>query len=489
LREIPKRDLLILAGLTLLAAGLGAYCLGCKSLWWDEGYTIAALRADWTDLPRELTFYGPNPLYFVLIRLWGVLGHGESVIRSFSVLTAVATVPVVYLLGRELFDSSTGLWAAALTAVNSFVVEYAQEARGYSLLLFLVALSTLFLARAVKEPATRRWVFYGIAMGLAIATHIFAFEVLVAHIAAVALTRREVLRDRPARISFAALILLMPLFAAQTIWLILANSGVDWIPKRALISLAIVTFSLAGQTQAVPTLVSLSPLAAVLIAVDLVVIVPLIELARGFMRGMRSIVWPHTLLVLWFVVPVVGTFIVSFAFPMFLDRYLIVALPAIPLLTAVGLVKLPSHLFRIVAFGVLCTIAVIALNRVYEIPKENWRGIASYIQSRGNAGDALIFYRPGGSAAFRYYAERDRRPEPPFAYPYSGDYIDGSNPDRLFTALREDEIDEQRVWFIRRDSIGLPEHEELERLLYEDFEVVEERRFAGNIEVELLERT
>jgi hypothetical protein len=55
----------------------------------------------------------------------------------------VATVPVVYLIGLELRGRRAGLMAAALAAVNPMLLWYSQEARAYSLLALLCAVSLL----------------------------------------------------------------------------------------------------------------------------------------------------------------------------------------------------------------------------------------------------------------------------------------------------------------------------------------------------------
>ena len=64
--------------------------------------------------------------------------------RSLSAVFVAAAVYVVFLLGRRLAGSGTGLIAAFVLAVSPFAVKYGQEARGYALVMLLVATSLLF---------------------------------------------------------------------------------------------------------------------------------------------------------------------------------------------------------------------------------------------------------------------------------------------------------------------------------------------------------
>ena len=120
------------------------------------------------------------PLYYALAWVWTqVTGTGEFGLRSLSALAGVATIPVAYLIGIELRGRRAGLAAAALVAVNPMLLWYSQEARAYALLALLGAISLLYCARpcGAAPAVTRLW---GVASGLALATHYFAIFVVAA---------------------------------------------------------------------------------------------------------------------------------------------------------------------------------------------------------------------------------------------------------------------------------------------------------------------
>jgi hypothetical protein len=123
------------------------------------------------------------PLYFVLAWLWAkVFGSGEAGLRSLSALAGAITVPVAYLAARELVSRRAGLVTALLVAVNPLLVWYGQEARAYSLLALLSALSLLLLARSLHAPEDRlgrtvAW--WAVVSAATIATHHFALFLIL----------------------------------------------------------------------------------------------------------------------------------------------------------------------------------------------------------------------------------------------------------------------------------------------------------------------
>jgi len=118
----------------------------------------------------------PNPpLYFVLAWPWAQLfGTGELGLRSLSALLGTATVPLLYLAGRELVSRRAGLFGAIFAALNPFLIWYSQEAREYMLLTALSAASVLFFARAWRAPSGRNLAWWAVFSGLALLTQYFA---------------------------------------------------------------------------------------------------------------------------------------------------------------------------------------------------------------------------------------------------------------------------------------------------------------------------
>jgi mannosyltransferase len=178
-----SRAFWIVAGLTVLAAVLRFATLGLQSYHHDEIVTASrVLRGSFGHAMDAVGFSeSAPPLYYALAWFWTQLtGTGEVGLRSLSAVAGAATVPVAYLIGVKLRGRRAGLMAAALVAVNPMLLWYSQEGRAYSLLILLCAISLLHCLRALQRGERRDFVLWGVASGLALATHYFAVFAIAA---------------------------------------------------------------------------------------------------------------------------------------------------------------------------------------------------------------------------------------------------------------------------------------------------------------------
>ena len=171
-----RNERLGLAAIVAAAAAVRLFHIGSQSFWLDESFTVDLVQRPFGDMLSGVAdLESTPPLYYMLAWLWErVFGDGEAALRSLSALFGVLTVPVAWQAAREWFPkaANAGLIAAALVAFNPFFVWYSQEARSYSLLVLMAALSLLFLAR-------RAAVAWAVVAALALCTHYFAIFLIV----------------------------------------------------------------------------------------------------------------------------------------------------------------------------------------------------------------------------------------------------------------------------------------------------------------------
>ena len=110
-------------------------------------------------------------------------------------------IPLLYLCGRELVSRRAGLVAAALAAVNPFMIWYSQEAREYMLLMALCAASLLVLRpRLAGTHGARAAGWWAVVSALALLTQYFAgFLIAAEGLALVYRARSRGQRRRPGR--------------------------------------------------------------------------------------------------------------------------------------------------------------------------------------------------------------------------------------------------------------------------------------------------
>jgi mannosyltransferase len=167
----------VLAGLTALGVAVRFASLGLQSYHHDEVITaMRVIPGSFEDmLHRVKTSESNPPLYYILAWGWAkAFGSGEVGLRSLTALFGAATVPVGYLIGRQLSTRRAGLVLAGLIAVNPMLIWYSQEARSYALLVFFGAASLFFFLRALDTGRGRVLAFWALASALALCSHYFA---------------------------------------------------------------------------------------------------------------------------------------------------------------------------------------------------------------------------------------------------------------------------------------------------------------------------
>jgi 4-amino-4-deoxy-L-arabinose transferase-like glycosyltransferase len=148
---------------------------------------------------------GGAPLHFAFAWLVVHLGGGLTELRIVSLVFAVASVPLIALLGARLADRSTGVVAAALASGSWVLLFHGIFGRMYSLFLFTSLLSFLALLSALDRGGRGRFALWGVALLLMLASHPYAALVVAAQGLFVVLRRR---RLREAVVTLAAVVIL-----------------------------------------------------------------------------------------------------------------------------------------------------------------------------------------------------------------------------------------------------------------------------------------
>ncbi len=183
----PGRAFAILVTLAvLLGAGLAGPRLG-QSLGEDEDQNLRqSIYGEWLPDgkggyeekrvgPREVMRFYPGPNNHVAHSL---LAHAsirisqlftgepkrfasEAAMRMPAYLAGLGTLVVVALLAWRVGHLEAGVFAAFILAIHPWWVQYASEARGYTIAMLLLVGSLLLLLQALHRGAWRSWLAYG----------------------------------------------------------------------------------------------------------------------------------------------------------------------------------------------------------------------------------------------------------------------------------------------------------------------------------------
>lgn len=406
-----------LLAVTVLALFLRLHLLGQDSFWGDELASVRRAQMGWDAFWELMRGIPAMALYYALLRFWILLGDSEFTVRLLSVIPAVATIPVVYFLGKRLFDARVGLISALLLAMNALHIQYSQEARSYSLLILLVALSSLFLARGVQRPSWLNWTGYALASALSVYTHPFALLVLLAQASSfVFLPRRDIPWSGLCLSGLALGFALLPVLAPAAVEFVDFDSAenatpLGWIPEISLDRVHGFAVDLTGKDGDLLFLAYLIP-----------ILVSGIAAIRTWVSARASFEsWKYALLLAWLFLPIAITLGYSLLIaPALVPRYLTICLPPLALLSAVGIVQIYQALsirrgplsmgiplISGVLVAALVTLSARGASAYYaDFVKEDWRGTASLIMSHWQPGDGILFYVTNTEKMLRHYIDR-----------------------------------------------------------------------------------
>jgi hypothetical protein len=230
-----RRVAALLAGIVTVGFVVRFASLGVQSYHHDEVITaMRVIPGSFGEMLHKVKVSESNPpLYYVLAWGWSkAFGLEEVGLRSFSALVGTATVPVSYLVGRQLDGRRCGLILAAIVAVNPMLIWYSQEARSYALMVFFATLSLYFFLRA-REGGRRRdlWL-WALSSALALGSHYFAaFPAAIEGAWLLVAQRRRLRAVLPALAAVAATgLALLPLIAAQ-----IQPKHIGWIEDSSIL--------------------------------------------------------------------------------------------------------------------------------------------------------------------------------------------------------------------------------------------------------------
>lgn len=127
----------VVLALTLLSFALILFRLDGQSLRGDEAFATLFASRPLAEIIAELRLSEPHPpLYYVGLHLWPRLASdSELALRLFSGFFGVLAVPLTYLFAQTLFRRrDLSLVAAALIAVNPYLLWHSRDARMYGAL-------------------------------------------------------------------------------------------------------------------------------------------------------------------------------------------------------------------------------------------------------------------------------------------------------------------------------------------------------------------
>jgi uncharacterized membrane protein len=149
--------------------------ISSQPFWYDEIISVKDTLLDFGHIKHESEWDTNPPFYYYLLWMWTkVFGISEVGVRSMSVFFNALTAVFVFILANKITTKLNAWILVFIFSLHPFLYYYAQEARCYSLLIFLVITNLLILHSLVNNPGRARAFFLGISNFLIIYTHYIA---------------------------------------------------------------------------------------------------------------------------------------------------------------------------------------------------------------------------------------------------------------------------------------------------------------------------
>jgi mannosyltransferase len=381
-----------LLALAVLAAVLCFYRIDAQSLWYDEGISAFQLTRSYPEILRAAALDSHPPFYYWSLKAWGNLfSASETGLRSLSAVSGIAAVALTFAIAQRLFGTLTATIAGVLLAVAPLAVYYAQEVRMYALVTALCLLAAWAYTR-------RTYWLYSLATIAALYTQYLAIAFVIA-------------------LNVHALVWLRSRGRTETLkWLvanaIAAAAFLPWLPT--FLDQQTHTLNTRPRTAEELLTQTLAAYGGGLARGDILLITGSLLAAIALLSIAFGKDWePKTLALLLWLVPLGLVVALGLRSGLFELRYLVLSLPGLMLLTALGIQRLARH--PVASFSI-ATLAIApagsALSQQYFDPtlaRDDYRGLVQAIEREARPTDAVVLSAPNQIEVFSYYYRGELR--------------------------------------------------------------------------------
>lgn len=441
--------------LFLLNVVLKCLYLTAESVSHDEPFTIYHAQLSFGELVGYLKNYNNPPLFEIILHGWiKVFGISELAVRVLPMLFSSASVIWIYLIGRDFYTTRVALLSSLLFTFSSMQIWYAHDCRVYSLFLLLTLISFYLFFTLLKQGSLSRKLSAGLVIVNALLIYAHYFGLFVWLLQGIILLAFH-FRNKKLLLRFMGIMLGSSLLYLPQV-LSLYERFSDSAAKGTWLKAPVGLESLYNMVWSF----SNAPVISVLcIALLLAALVKFLVLAKQ--QKMQE---PVLYLCIWFIVPFLGMFLLSYKIPMFLDRYLIYITPAFYLLLALSLSFLLPGKKAFYTGAVFLTAGFLLSASLNPSKKRDVRETVDFITSRKDRTTLVLICPPEFMTTFAYYYKRD----------YFRQTETGSEYGRLIRLLEEDQ-----VMFINAMSPGLLQKaSQYKRIIYLD--AAADFTFPGN---------
>jgi hypothetical protein len=338
----------ILLGLLGINILLKTIYLTSQPISHDEPFTIYHAQFDFLNIIHYLKNYNNPPLFELVLHFW-IKGFGISpfAVRFLPMLFSSLSVIYIYKIGMLLYSQRIALVSSLLFTFSSFQIYYAHDCRVYPLFLLLTLISFFLFFKLIKDQTLTRvhLICFTLINVLLVYAHYFGFIVWFLQFGIALrwfLESKQVFKTLLISFTISLLLYAPQLILVISHFLDSAKNGTWLKSPNGLESIYNMFWSFCN-----------APVVTVLIITLLVAAI----IKYIITRKKIDVNFYTKYILVWFIIPFIAMFLISYKVPMFLDRYLIFITPTFYILIALSL----NFLFKSSKFYYTISVIVILL--------------------------------------------------------------------------------------------------------------------------------
>lgn len=301
-------------------------CLTAQDIALDEPFSIYHAQFPVREIIEQLKGYNNPPLFELVLHYWiGVFGVSPLSVRMLPFIFACLAPLALYYFAKRNFAFAPAAAGALIFSSCNLLVFYSHDCRVYTLFALLTILSMHLYLRLLLPEGKKitRTILFVVVNCLLMYAHYFGAFVLLIQGLHLIIFNKEQLKEF--LLYYAVVFLLyLPHLYPLLLRMDESVSNGTWLkPPAGIESLYTMLWSFSNY-----------PLTTVACIVTLMA-----AAVKFLMRGGGSAdgkTAKNRLVLLWFALPFLGMFVISFWVPMYISRYLIFALPAYCLMLALA---------------------------------------------------------------------------------------------------------------------------------------------------------
>lgn len=370
--------------------------LGTESISHDEPFSIYHAQFDVSALVTYLKGYNNPPLYEIVLHGWiKLFGISEISVRFMPMLFSCFSAVFIYKIGKEFFNHRIAVLSSLIFTFSTFQTWYAHDSRVYTLFLLLTSVSFYLFYKLLHETINNKQITILVFINaLILYAHYFGLFVWFVECLIIILfqLKNRKLVSRYFIINGIAFLLYIPQIVIMYQRFVESSSNGTWLKEPIGIeSLYNMIWSFSN-----------APVVAVVCISFLLIALIKQLISRNKERN------PFTIYtIIWFFVPFLLMFFISYKIPMFLDRYLIFATPAFYILISVAI----NYLFnKPVAFyisSVIISGLFIATFKINPSKKRSVKDTINYITSKKGTRTVVLVCPTDFNTTFAYYYNKE----------------------------------------------------------------------------------